>query len=124
MRGACKLAHLHITGWVIAIILLFVVSNYYKQDKGSRGKILHMILRLSYLIILFSGGSLFFSYTNKPGELFVKVIAGIWAIVAMEMITVRTRKQLPTKSWWIQFGIVVAIAIILGFGRLPLGVLP
>lgn len=118
------MAHIHITGWVIAIILLFVVSNYYKQDKGSRGKILHMILRLSYLIILFSGISLFFSYTNKPWELFVKVIAGLWAIVAMEMITVRTRKQLPTRSWWIQFIIVAAIAIILGFGILELGVLP
>lgn len=124
MRGACKLAHIHITGWVIAIILLFVVSNYYKQDKGSQGKILHMVLRLSYLVILFSGISLFFSYTNKPIELFIKVIAGLWAIVAMEMITVRTRKQLPTKSWWIQFIIVAAIAIILGFGRLELGVLP
>lgn len=114
--------HLHITGWVLAIILLFVVSNYYKQQKGSRGKILHMILRVSYLIILFSGISLFFDYTNKPGELFVKVIAGLWVIVAMEMITVRTNKQLPTKSWWIQFVIAALIAITLGFVRLPLGV--
>ena len=117
------MAHLHITGWVIAIILLFVVSSLYKQGKGS-GKIPHMILRLSYLVILFSGISLFFSYTQKPGELYVKVIAGLWAIVAMEMISVRTRKELPTKSWWIQFVIVVAIAIILGFGRLELGILP
>jgi len=118
------LAHLHITGWVIAIILLFVVSNYYRQQKGSRGKMLHMFLRLFYLVILFSGISLFFSYNEKPALLFIKVIAGFWAIVAMEMITVRTRKQLPTGSWWIQFLIVVLVAIILGFGVLPLGVLP
>jgi len=40
----------------------------------------------------------------------------------MEMITVKTKKEKPTKSWWIQFVIVALIAIILGFGRLPLGV--
>lgn len=114
--------HLHITGWVIAIILLFVVYNFYKQGKGDRGKIFHMILRLMYLFILFSGISLFFTYENKPGELFAKVIAGLWAIVAMEMITVKTNKQSPVKAWWIQFAIAVIIAILLGFVRLPLGV--
>lgn len=117
------MAHLHITGWVLAIILLFVVTSLYKK-KTDGGKVPHMILRLMYLIILFSGIMLFFQYDTKPGELFVKVIAGLWAIVAMEMISVRTNKQQPTTSWWIQFVIVVAIAIILGFGRLPLGVLP
>lgn len=124
MKGVNKLAHLHITGWVIAIILLFVVSNAYRQQKASSGKIFHMILRLFYLVILFSGVSLFFSYSNISGELILKVLAGLWAIVSMEMITVRTNKQRPTKSWWIQFTIAVLIAIILGFGRLPLGVLP
>lgn len=122
MRGVSKLIHLHITGWVIAIILLFVVSNFYKNGQSSRGKIFHMILRLFYLIILFSGISLFFTYDTKSGELFVKVIAGLWTIVAMEMITVRTNKQKPTTSWWVQFVIVALIAITLGFVRLPLGV--
>src|SRR5690625_2844295 len=124
MEGEFSLAHLHITGWVLAFILLFVVSNYYRQAKGSRGKVLHMILRLMYLVILFSGISLFMSYHQISGELIIKVVAGLWAIVSMEMITVRTRKQLPVKSWWYQFAAVALIAIILGFGRLPLGVLP
>lgn len=116
------MAHLHITAWVVAIILLFIVSNSYKQ--GKQGKALHMILRLDYLLVLFSGIMLFLSYSNITGELIVKVIAGLWAIVSMEMITVRTSKGNPTKSWWIQFTIAVLIAIILGFGRLKLGVLP
>lgn len=124
LKGEYSLAHLHITGWVLAIILLFVVNNYYKKDKGSRGKILHMILRLFYLVILFSGISLFFMYDQIGSELVIKVIAGLWAIVSMEMITVRASKGNPTNSWWIQFVIAVLIAIILGFGRLPLGVLP
>ncbi len=116
------MVHLHITAWVIAFILLFVVSSFYKQGKAKPGKILHMILRLDYLLILYSGGDLFASYANYTGELFIKVIAGIWTIVAIEMITVRTNKGKPTKSWWIQFVIAALIAIILGFVRLPLGI--
>lgn len=113
--------HLHITGWVLAIILLFVVSNLYKKNEGS-GKVPHMILRLMYLVILFSGIMLFFGYDTKSGELFVKVLAGLWVIASMEMITVRTNKQKPVKAWWIQFVIALVIALILGFVRLPMGV--
>ena len=118
------MAHLHITAWILAIILLFVVVSFYKQGKGKPGKILHMILRLDYLIILYSGGSLFADYSNISGELIIKVLAGLWTIVSIEMITVKTNKDKPTKAWWIQFAIAALIAIILGFGRLPLGILP
>ena len=118
------MAHIHITGWVLAIILLFVVVSFYKQGKAKPGKILHMILRLDYLLILFSGISLFLEYSNISGELIVKVLAGLWVIASIEMISVKTNKDKPTKAWWIQFVIAALIAIILGFGRLPLGVLP
>lgn len=118
------MAHLHITGWVLAILLLFLVVNFYKQEKGSLGKILHMILRLDYLVILASGAILFFSYHQISGELIVKVLAGLWTIVSIEMITVKTNKKAPTKSWWIQFVVAAIIAILLGFTRLPLGILP
>lgn len=70
---------------------------------------------------------LFTQYTNYDGylsELIIKILAGLWTIVSIEMITVRTNKGKATKSWWIQFVIVALIAIILGFGRLPFGVLP
>lgn len=118
------MAHLHITAWVLAFILLFVVTAFYKQGKSKPGKILHMILRLIYLVILYSGGSLFASYANYSGELFIKIIAGIWTIVAIELITVRTNKGKPTGAWWAQFVIMAVIAIFLGFVRLPLGILP
>jgi hypothetical protein len=121
------MAHMHITSWVIAIILLILVVVFYKQ--GSKvGKILHMVLRLDYLFILYTGGSLladYFSTTiGHTGELVIKIIAGLWTIVAMEMVAVGTSKQRSTKGAWIQFIIAAIIAIILGFTRLPLGVLP
>lgn len=128
MKGGSYMAHLHITSWVIGFILLFLVSSFYKQGKAKPGKILHMILRLDYLIILFSGGSLLGNYFSAnighTGEVIIKVIAGLWAIVAMEMIAVRTSKERETKGAWIQFAIAAIIAIALGFGRLPLGILP
>src|SRR5690625_3459726 len=124
LKGVKLMAHLHITAWALAFILLFVVTAMYRKESGKTGKILHMILRLDYLIILFSGISLFMDYSKYSGELFLKIIAGLWTIVAIEMITVKTNKGSSTKAWWIQFVVFAAIAIILGFMRLPLGILP
>ena len=122
------MAHMHITSWVLAIILIILVSMFYKQGKAKPGKILHMILRLDYLFILYTGGSLlgdYFSTTiGHTGELVIKVIAGSWVIMAMEMTGVNLSKGKPAKSWVIQLVIAAIIAIALGFGRLPLGVLP
>lgn len=119
--------HLHITSWVLAIILLIITLMLYKQGKEKGGKIVHMILRLDYLLILYSGGALLSTYFANAsggtlGEVIVKGIAGLWAIVAIEMIAVRTGKDKSTKGAWIQFVIAFLITLILGFGRLPLGV--
>jgi len=122
-EGERNMAHLHITAWVVSFILLFVVVGFYKQGK-KQGKMLHMILRLDYLLILYSGGSLFADYTKITGELIIKIIAGLLAIVAIEMITVKTNKQKSTKTWWIVFVVSALVAIILGFTRLHLGILP
>ena len=124
------MAHMHITSWVLAVILIILVAILYKQENTKVGKILHMVLRLDYLFILFTGASLLGEYLSKDsnlghtGELIIKVIAGLWVIISMEMIGVKTGKNKPVKSWWIQFVIGAIIAIGLGFGRLPLGILP
>lgn len=128
MEGILEMAHMHITSWVLAFILLILVVMFYKQGNTKLGKIFHMILRLDYLFILYTGGSLlgnYFSATiGHTGELVIKIIAGLWVIVAMEMVAVKTNKQTNVKGWWIQLFVAAAIAIALGFGRLPLGILP
>ncbi|MDY0396058.1 DUF1516 family protein [Virgibacillus halophilus] len=48
-------------------------------------------------------------------------MAGLWVIIALEMISVKKTKGKPAKSWWIQLIIALIITLILGFGRLPLG---
>ncbi|GAA0301098.1 putative membrane protein SirB2 [Gracilibacillus halotolerans] len=117
------MTHLHVTAWVLGVILLIV--SYVMYKKGNKaGKILHMVLRLDYLLILYTGGDLFAEYAREGfpflGELIVKGIAGLWVIAAMEMILVKTSKSKPAKSFWIQFVIAFLIAVILGFFRLPM----
>src|SRR5699024_12841051 len=113
------MAHMHITSWVLAIILIILVSMFYKQGKAKPGKILHMILRLDYLFILYTGGSLlgdYFSTTiGHTGELVIKLIAGLWTSMAMEMTGMNVSKGKPTKSSDIQFKLSVIIAISYAF---------
>lgn len=119
---------MHITSWVLAIILIILVVMFYKQGKAKAGKILHMVLRLDYLFILFTGGMLLSNYFSSTlgytGELVLKVLAGLLVIISLEMIGIKTGKNKPTKTWWIMLIVGAIIAIGLGFGRLPLGIFP
>ncbi|HLQ72600.1 MAG TPA: YisL family protein [Bacillota bacterium] len=112
--------HLHITSWVLAFILLIVVTLLHKQGKAKAAKIVQMILRLDYLLILYSGGSLLSIYFG--GDLvalaLVKTIAGIWVIASMEMVSIRTGKGRPAQGAWIQFFIALIVTLVLGFGVL------
>src|SRR5699024_12523682 len=87
---------------IICIILLFVTKSMYKKGKGTAP---HMILRVMYLIILFSGIMLFFDYANYSFELIIKAIAGLWVIVAMELISVKAKKGGSATAGWTQFWI-------------------
>ncbi|MEN1970355.1 YisL family protein [Lentibacillus sp. N15] len=115
--------HLHVTSWILAFILFIVVVVLNKQGKAKGAKIVHMILRLDFLLILYSGGTLLAYYFSTPqmGEAIFKGLAGIWAIFAMEMIGLKSGRKEAAKSWWIQLVIAVVITFILGFGRLHLG---
>lgn len=118
--------HLHITSWVLALILFFLAVMFLNQGKAKPAKIMQMILRVDYLLILYSGGALLVNYFNGEMliEAIIKGLAGLWVIVTMEMIGVRRKKGKPVLGFWVQFGVAVLITIALGFGRLPLGLLP
>lgn len=119
--------HLHVTAWVLAFILLFVVMGLYKSQKNKGAKIVHMVLRLIYIVILISGVELLWNYFdggNMLIEALVKSFAGLWAIAAMEIISIKHSKQESARGGWIQLGIAFLITLLLGFGRLPGGFLP
>ncbi len=112
---------LHITTWVIGIILFFVAVTMKKGSKGQ--KITHMILRLFYVLILLTGISLFIKGMDfDMGMLYgFKLIGGVLIIGMMEMILVRMKKQKPTTMFWVLLFIFLFITMFLGF-KLPMGI--
>ncbi|UOQ92805.1 YisL family protein [Halobacillus shinanisalinarum] len=118
------MAHLHITSWVIAFALVALVTTFTRSGNEKAAKISHMILRVDYLLVLYSGGSLFASYANYDALVIIKLLVGLWAVAAMEMVCIKYKKKQPAASWWGQLLIAAIIALVLGFGFLELGILP
>jgi len=114
--------HLHVTAWALGFILFLLVLLL----QGKAAKILHMILRLDYLLILYSGihllvATYLVNFQMPLGmEAITKGLAGIWLIAAMEMILVKRGKRKPTTGMWIQFLIALILVLVLGYVRLPL----
>lgn len=109
--------HLHITTWVVAIVL-FVIAAL----GGGKSKGLHMGLRLFYILVIISGGALFYATMGLGmGMLYgFKFLAGIAIIGVMEMTLVRQKKGKATSTFWIVFAILLFVLLFLGF-KLPMG---
>ena len=101
--------HLHITTWVIGLILFFLAAAGIVKSKG-----VHMALRLFYILIIISGGALYYEWainlrTDATGMGYdMKFMFGILLIGMMEMILVRQKKNKPTTIFW---GIICGILI-------------
>lgn len=113
--------HLHITTWVIGIILFFVAVTLKNGSKGQ--KITHMVLRLIYVFILLTGVALFMAGMDfDMGMLYgFKLIAGVLIIGMMEMILVRMKKHKATTMFWVLLFVFLFITMFLGF-KLPMGI--
>ncbi|MFS0560166.1 YisL family protein [Terribacillus sp. 179-K 1B1 HS] len=119
----------HIIGWGLGLLLFFIALVLYSEKKKKQATIPHMILRLDYLLILYTGFVLLWRYFDEDGSSFtvqaiIKGIAGLIVIVCMEMILVKLKKEKSAKAWWIIFFIALVITLLLGFGILPMGFLP
>lgn len=109
--------HMHITTWVIAIILFFIAAVASKPNKG-----VHMALRVVYILIIITGGALFMehrdmiaSINDGSGMIYdIKVLFGILVIGFMEMILVRKSKGKSTTMFWLLFAIVFFVTLYLG----------
>lgn len=107
--------HLHITTWVVGIVIFLIAALSGKQSKG-----LHMALRLFYILIIITGGALFFEYSSFDAMLYgMKFLFGILVIGMMEMVLVRQKKNKPTGMFWGLFAVFLFITMFLGF-KLPL----
>ncbi|MBO9128694.1 YisL family protein [Bacillus sp. 165] len=115
--------HAHITAWLIGIILFFVAVSMYKNG-NSKAKIVHMVLRLFFILIVLSGVMLYMSLelTSSMHMWYgMKALAGILIIGFMEMVLVRTKKEKNTKVSWFLFFVALVAVFYLGF-KLPLNI--
>ncbi|MEG0383518.1 YisL family protein [Solibacillus cecembensis] len=102
--------HLHITTWVIALVLFFIAAFASKKLTG-----VHMGLRLMYILMIVSGGALFLEYRDAYGMNYdMKVLFAILVIGFMEMILVRKNKGKSVNVFWVLFAIVLAVTLYLG----------
>lgn len=118
--GNFSMVHAHMTSWFLAIILFFVALGLHKSGKEKGFKVLKMILRVLYILILATGLGLIFSLANISFLYIVKVAVGLWVIAMIEIILGRTAKGAPTRVLWIQFIVALLLVLYLGFS-LPLG---
>ncbi|WP_079508036.1 YisL family protein [Mesobacillus jeotgali] len=111
--------HAHMTAWFLALVLFFVALGLHKSGKEKGAKIVQMVLRLFYVLILLTGFGLLFSI-NINIMYVLKAAVGLWVIAMLEMILIRTRKNEKASVLWIQFIVAVLLVLYLGFS-LPLG---
>lgn len=111
--------HLHITTWVIAVVL-FLIAAFMQRDSKGR-KILHMVLRLFYILIIITGLTLFIEHSSYDAMLYgIKFLLGVLTIGMMEMVLVRSKKQKPVTMFWALFAVFLFATMFIGF-MLPVG---
>ncbi|MDQ0429043.1 MULTISPECIES: YisL family protein [Caryophanaceae] len=111
--------HLHITTWVVAVIL-FLIAAFMQRDSKGR-KILHMVLRLFYVLIIITGLTLFIEWSSSDPMLYgIKFLLGVLTIGMMEMVLVRSKKQKPVTMFWALFAVFLFATMFIGF-MLPIG---
>lgn len=109
--------HLHITTWVVAVILFAVAAFASKPMKG-----VHMALRAMYIFVIISGGLLFMEHRSVIADAAggsgmsydMKVLFGVLVIGFMEMVLVRKAKGKSINVVAILFAITLLVTIYLG----------
>lgn len=110
--------HAHLTAMVLALVLFFVVIGL--QSQGKKTKVLQMVLRTSYVLIIITGLMIFFSLYNITFLYILKAVVGVAVIGAFEMIIAWKEKGKDTGPLWIALAVVFIAVVLLGM-MLPLG---
>ena len=114
------MTHAHITTWVIALILFFVAISLHKNGKTRGLKVVQMILRLFYLLIIATGVGMLFSLDTISALYWIKAILGVLVIGLFEMVLINITKGKSTGALWTLFVVAFVVVVYLGF-KLPLG---
>lgn len=113
------LTHAHITSWLITIVLFFLAVSMERQGAG-KAKIVQMVLRLFYILTIVTGLLLLHSIASISALYWLKALAGLWVIGAMEMVLAAVKKGKSAAARWTQWVIALVVTLFLGL-LLPLG---
>lgn len=115
--------HLHLTAIVLAVILFIITYNSVDTPDGQStySKPLHMVLRLIYLIVIFTGLMMFLDYGSSDQMMYgLKFLSGLVSIGLMEMALIRQRKSGTGRKLVIILAVFLIVTIALGI-YLPAG---
>jgi uncharacterized membrane protein SirB2 len=113
------MTHTHLTTIVLTIILFIFTLIF--QKKGQNVKVLKMLLRVMYLLIILTGGMMFFSIYKITFLYVLKALLGLVMIGLFEMILSVNNSGKKRSVFWIVSIIVLGILVYLGI-KLPLGI--
>ena len=118
MSFLTETTHLHVTTWVVALVLFFVAAFAKKKLTP-----VHMTLRLFYILVIASGALLFFEHRDTivaihdSGMIYdMKFLFGILLIGGMEMVLVGQNKGKKPVAGWILFLVSLVAVMLLGTG--------
>ena len=114
------MTHAHITTWVLALILFLIAIGLHRANKERSLKVVQMILRLFYLLIIATGVGMLFSISTISPLYWIKAILGVLVIGFIEMVLINTIKGKSTGVLWTLFVVAFVVVVYLGF-KLPLG---
>jgi hypothetical protein len=120
--GGSFMIHSHVTAWFIALILFVVALSLHKKGNTKGFKILQMVLRVFYLLIIGTGVGLLTMVSHIDVWYVLKAVVGLWIVGLFEMILSRTAKGRRTSVFWIQFVIAFLLVLYLGFVKLPMSI--
>ncbi|WML45788.1 YisL family protein [Neobacillus sp. PS3-40] len=112
------MTHTHITTIVLTIILFLIAVTM--QKKGKNIKVLQMVLRVMYLLIIVTGGMLFLSVYTISFLYILKALLGLVMIGLFEMIVSVGKKGKSNLGLWVLFGVALIALLYLGL-KLPMG---
>lgn len=105
---------IHVYSWTITLILFVICFALLKAGKMKPQKIVHMILRLFYILTLLTGIGIIFSY-NFMGAALIKGALAIILLILMELLLVKTRDRDNTAFYWILFLIDLVLVFYYGY---------
>ena len=117
------MTHAHLTTWIVALILFFVALSMQKAGKDKPLKIVQMILRLFYVLIIITGAILLLGVDTTTDGYIFKVLMGIVTVGMLEMILVRGKKGKSTAMFWAILVVAFLVTLYMGL-KLPIGFHP